>query len=75
MQTQYRKASNQIGAFKMTLLIIVMMYFIPTICAISRKHNNTAAIVCVNILLGWTVLGWIASMVWSLTDNRKEIEA
>jgi nucleoside recognition membrane protein YjiH len=53
------------------LIIGLLFYFIPAICALNRKHNNTAAIVCVNVLLGWTVIGWIGAMVWSLTDNRK----
>lgn len=52
-------------------ILLLVFYFIPTISAYCRDHNNTAAIACVNILLGWTVIGWIGAMVWSLTDNRK----
>jgi hypothetical protein len=52
-------------------ILFLVLYFIPTITANCRDHNNTSAIACVNILLGWTVIGWIGAMVWSLTDNRK----
>lgn len=35
-----------------------------------RQHHNFAAIVATNVLLGWTVLGWIVALVWSLTAVR-----
>jgi hypothetical protein len=31
------------------------------------RHRDTAAICALNILLGWTALGWISAFVWSLT--------
>lgn len=49
------------------LVAIVALYFVPTIIAASRKHHNTAAIFLLNFFLGWTVLGWIVSIVWSAT--------
>jgi hypothetical protein len=48
---------------------IVIIYFVPTGIAMSRQHRNTAAIVAINILLGWMLLGWIVALIWSLTDN------
>ncbi len=52
------------------LFAVVLCYFIPTIVALVRKHHNAGAICALNILLGWTVLGWIAAFVWSLTAVR-----
>ena len=52
----------------MTLLIIGVMYFLPWIIAASRTHHNRSAIAVLNLLLGWTILGWIAGLVWSLTE-------
>jgi flagellar biogenesis protein FliO len=56
----------------MTILIIILgvLYFIPTLVAVLRGHHNSVAIIALNILLGWTFLGWIASFVWSLTAKR-----
>jgi Superinfection immunity protein len=34
-----------------------------------RHHRNAAAIFLINLLLGWTVLGWIAALVWSVTAD------
>ncbi|EJA0515544.1 superinfection immunity protein [Salmonella enterica] len=54
------------------LLILLFCYFIPTVIACNRKHGNTAAIVCVNILLGWTFIGWVVALTWSLTNGNNK---
>lgn len=53
------------------LLLLVVVYFIPCWVAINRNHNSQMAIGVLNILLGWTVLGWIIALVWSCTSNVK----
>ena len=54
------------------VLLGVAAYLLPTSIAASRRHPNTMAIAALNILLGWTLLGWVASLVWALTavDRR-----
>ncbi|TNH76724.1 hypothetical protein CF141_07035 [Aeromonas hydrophila] len=52
-----------------TLAFIVIVYFLPLFIAVLRKHRNATAISALNLLLGWTVLGWIGSFVWALTAN------
>jgi len=49
-----------------TDLIGIAVYFIPTIIASARHHKNTMAIVLINILAGWTFIGWIVALVWSV---------
>jgi hypothetical protein len=49
------------------LLLLLLLYFVPSVIGFSRKHQNAAAILMLNIFLGWTVLGWIACLVWSVT--------
>lgn len=51
------------------LLFVVGVYLAPLLVAIRRRHRNAKAISALNILLGWTVLGWVGSLVWSLTEN------
>ena len=48
------------------------MYFLPWLVALGREHNATIHIFFVNLLIGWTVLGWIICLVWSLTSNTKQ---
>lgn len=51
------------------IAVVVVIYFLPAIVAGWRDHRNQGAIFVLNLLLGWTVLGWIASLVWSCTGD------
>lgn len=48
------------------LLVILSVYFAPTIIAVRDDHKDQGAIAVLNLLLGWTFLGWVAAMVWSV---------
>lgn len=48
------------------IILIVVLYFLPSLIAYSRRHKNIQAIFALNFLLGWTVLGWVGSLVWSV---------
>ena len=52
------------------LLVIVAVYFLPTVVAVQRGHHQAAAIAIVNIFLGWTFLGWVVALVWSASWVR-----
>ena len=57
----------------MCVLVMVIVYagimFIPTYVAFYRRHEHRLAIGIVNFLLGWTGVGWAATMVWALTEE------
>lgn len=55
----------------LTLTVFLILYFLPSIIANRRGHNNVAAILMLNLFLGWTCIGWIVAIVWAMTDNRK----
>lgn len=48
---------------------MVAVYFIPTIIATSRHKANLAPIIAVNVLLGWSVVGWIVALAWALSTQ------
>ncbi len=48
------------------IVLIFVFYFLPTLIAFLRLHKNKLAIFLLNLLLGWTVLGWVVSLVWSV---------
>jgi Superinfection immunity protein len=50
-----------------TGMIVVGLYFLPAIVAAIRHHPNQNAIFIQNLLLGWTILGWIVALVWANT--------
>jgi len=51
------------------------LYALPTLEAWLRKHRNLSSIAAINILLGWTFLGWVVAYVWSLVkkDDSKKL--
>jgi uncharacterized membrane protein YqaE (UPF0057 family) len=53
-------------------LIVLGFYLLPMIVAAQRGHHNAAAIGVLNILLGWSVLGWVISLVWACTAVREQ---
>lgn len=59
-----------IGFFGLTLFVIILaLSFIPVIIAAVRKHNDTILIFLLTFFLGWTVIGWIVALIWSLSSN------
>ncbi|WP_322092132.1 superinfection immunity protein [Paraburkholderia bannensis] len=49
------------------------LYLIPSIEADARNHSDALAITLVNILLGWTIVGWFAARAWAhrRRDDRR----
>ena len=52
-----------------TVIIIGAIYFAPYIHAKRRHHRQTAAIGVLNVLLGWTFIGWVIALVWANTSD------
>jgi hypothetical protein len=50
------------------LIFAIIIYVLPGVIASSREHKNATAIWVLNIVLGWSFLGWIAALVWSFTN-------
>ena len=50
---------------------VIVLYFLPGFEAYHRKHSKAGAIMALNVLLGWTFLGWVAALIWSLTEKRR----
>ena len=60
-------------AFHVALVILpVLLYFLPAIIAWRRGHAHRFSIFLLNVLLGWTMLGWFALLAWSVvSDGRR----
>jgi hypothetical protein len=50
----------------------VLVYLLPTGLAMYRDCKSTAWIVAVNLLLGWTILGWFAAIGWAAGGKIRE---
>ena len=54
------------------LPVVLIAYFTPLVIAVLRKHRFTTAIGLINFLLGWTVVGWLAAIVWAVNKDVRE---
>ena len=43
-----------------------VLYFLPSIIAAGRSKRDLASIFVLNLLLGWTAIGWVVALVWSV---------
>ena len=53
-------------------IIGILIYVTPSIIAVKLRQPNKGTVALVNLLLGWTVFGWIAAFILSLTGPAKE---
>jgi len=49
------------------LLVVGFIYFLPSFIAHKRKHHNRNAILVLNLLLGFSFIGWVISLSWAFT--------
>lgn len=47
----------------------LVLYFSPSFVAARLKHTRKVSIVLLNFLLGWTVIGWIISLIWAYSEG------
>ena len=47
----------------------VVPYVVPTVIALARHKRSTGWIIALNLLLGWTVVGWVVALVWALVPD------
>jgi hypothetical protein len=53
----------------MTFLILsVLLYFLPTL--VGRHSPDSVGVFIVNLLFGWTVIGWFIALIWACSAER-----
>ena len=53
------------------VIVLIVLYFVPTVIAIRRKSDNITGIALLNIFLGWSTLGWLAAFFWALLSDPR----
>lgn len=59
------------GTFLFIVLFLGVAYFAPTIIAYSKNHSRKESIFLVNLLVGWTLIGWIYPLLIASGDPKK----
>ncbi|MFC1987129.1 superinfection immunity protein [Chloroflexota bacterium] len=61
----------RLGLWEIFLILPALLtYFVPTVVAVIRKAKNLGGIFLLNLLAGWTFLGWVASLVWAIVAEK-----
>jgi hypothetical protein len=55
------------------LVIITPIYFLPSILACEKCNYRT--VLLLNIFLGWTIIGWVITLVWGLNTDKDPLRA
>jgi hypothetical protein len=65
-----------LGVVFVIVLVVggVALYFLPTIIAVWRDHHNVGTIGVVNLFLGWSCLGWVVALAWSVSATNQRPE-
>ena len=51
------------------IILFIFFYFIPTMVAMKRNIKNILGVFFLNFFLGWTGLGWIGALIWSVVEE------
>ena len=49
------------------VVFVIPLYFLPSI--LGRNKANRGAIFALNLLLGWTFVGWVVALVWAVSRD------
>jgi T4 superinfection immunity protein len=52
-----------------------VIYLLPAVVAQVRRHHQTTTIIGLNLLLGWTFIGWAVALIWALTATPPTVPA
>lgn len=55
-------------------VVAVLIYFVPTAIAVERSASHVEFIFFVNLLAGWTVVGWVWALMGSIRAVRHQRE-
>ena len=50
----------------------LVVYFLPAIIARSYHVRRSGAILALNLLLGWTFIGWAGAFVWAIAEVESQ---
>lgn len=57
-------------AMIIAVILGVLVYVIPTLVAWSMSSKGIRWVAIINVLLGWTVIGWIIALIWALVASK-----
>lgn len=47
------------------------LYVTPAVIAFVRGHGHRIPVLALNVVLGWTGLGWLAALMWAVANDAR----
>ena len=73
----YHNIFSILGSGACIISVVVLgltLYFLPAIMAYKNGHESRQVILLIDFLFGWTLIGWLASLIWACVKNdNKEV--
>jgi hypothetical protein len=63
--------SLMITLFATVALLLVGIHFLPTFIAVIRANRHALLIFVLNLLFGWTIIGWFVLLVWAAVGEER----
>lgn len=52
----------------LVMATLIGIYFLPAIIGLVFKAKNSKWIFALNVLTGWTIIGWIIAFLWAIFE-------
>ncbi|WP_426576676.1 superinfection immunity protein [Xenorhabdus stockiae] len=49
----------------------IFVYFLPTYVATQKIHRKIYFIAFVNLVTGWTIIGWLGCLAWAMSEKKE----
>jgi hypothetical protein len=50
--------------------VLLILYFVPTLCAFLFGARDKGMVLVINLFLGWTVLFWVIALALAFRSGR-----
>lgn len=67
---QTYSGEGDFAVFAATVVLLAILHFIPSFVAFARGHARRGLILLLNVLMGWTIIGWAALLYWASRGPR-----
>lgn len=58
-----------LGFILFAIIITIAGYFVPSLIAFHYNAPNKLFILLVNIVIGWTIIGWVGAFLWAILEH------
>jgi len=56
---------------RLLLVVGAVVYFVPSVVAWHLGVKSIKSIFYVNLVFGWTIIGWIVAMMWAMAERNE----